>query len=333
MSCPEDRALPDATTTELHTFFPVALAMLEMGSVIPCEIWLRHEEGRDPVLYRGRDLPFTAVHRQRLTDSGVETVYVPFGDAERWAVYMESRLHGRVMDEAAPVEARADLLITTSRSIMKDVLADPSRPETVQRIGALADTICDFMRTPSAVAATVRLMEHDYYTYTHCVHVAVYSVALARAAGIDAPDVLAGIGRGGLMHDCGKCKLPAALINKPGRFTPDEFELMRQHPSFGLQILKETAWPEGLVHDVVHCHHERIDGSGYPRGLVGRTIPEAARIAAICDAFDAMTTDRAYQRARRGQQALRIIHVEERDHYDQRLAEKFIRMLLTPSGS
>lgn len=316
------------SSTGTMTFFPVALAMLETGRIVPCEIWLRHEGATEPVLYRAGNLPFDAAHRRKLQEFGVETVFVPFKDAARWTGYLEGRLRERVADRAVPAEHRAEILITSSRSIMKDVYADPLAPATMERITTVADAICDFMREPSALAATVRVMEHDYYTYTHCLHVAVYGVSLARAAGIDAPDVLAGIGRGALMHDCGKCKLAPALINKPGRFNAEEWEQMKLHPDYGVDVLHETGWRDPLVEEVVACHHERLDGSGYPRAVAGRQVPISARIAAICDAFDAMTTDRAYQRARQGIQALRVLRVEDRDKYDQTLSELFIRMLI-----
>lgn len=320
--------MPTSTLAGPQTYFPVALNLLEPGSVVPCELWLRHDEHHDPVLYRSRHLPFSAGHRDRLSAAGVQTVWVPFTDADTWTHYLEDRLHQRVCDPSIPVASRAEVLIRTSRSIMHDVLAEPRAKGTRARVGTVADSICDFLREPSAVAATVRMMEHDYYTYTHSLHVAVYSVALARAAGIDAPDVLGEIGRGGLMHDCGKCMLAASLINKPGRFSESEWEQMRSHPIYGLQILRETEWPASVVHDVVHSHHERMNGAGYPQGLAGRLIPEAARITAICDAYDAMTTDRAYQRAKKGREALRIIRVDDSQKYDQSLAETFIRMLL-----
>ncbi len=323
----EDRVLTVAGT-ELQTYFPVAITLLEPGSIVPCEIWLRHEDNRPPVLYRARNVAFTAEHRERLVRSGVETLWVPFSDSAQWTTYLEARLHDRIADPARPVEERAEVLITTSRSIMKEVVTNPRAEGTKKRITGLADSVCELMREPSALAATVRLMEHDYYTYTHCLHVALYSVALARAAGIDDDETLGDIGAGALMHDCGKCMLPSVLINKPGRFSETEWDLMRQHPTFGLQVLEETGWDQPTVKDVVHCHHERCDGSGYPQGLPHRLIPDAARIAAICDAYDAMTTDRAYQRARQGVQALQIIHNSERDKYDKQFTELFIRLLL-----
>lgn len=316
------------SSLEVRTYFPVALAMIEINSIVPCELWLKHSGEKEPVLYRSGNLPFTREHKGRLLASGVETVLIPFDHANLWTTYLERRLRERINDPGVPLADRAEVLINTSKAIMKDVLADPRAPETKERVGNLADSICDLMRVPSALETTVRLMEHDYYTYTHCLHVAIYSIALARQAGIDDEQVLSSCGRGGLMHDCGKCKLPASLINKPGRFSESEWELMKKHPDYGMEVLGQTSWSDPLVEMIVHSHHERLDGSGYPQGLAGRSVPEAARITAIADAFDAMTTDRAYQRARRGIQAMKIIHVDEKNRYDSRLTEIFIKMML-----
>ncbi len=314
----------EAPQTATPTFFQVAVEMLEPGSVVPCELWLRHGAGSDPLPYRSGNLPFTAEHRDRLRASGVATVLVPFSDSGTWARYLEGRLAERLADVSVDVAQRAEILVSTSTAIMKDVLVDPAAPGTAQRVGTIADAVAGFLRTRPAVTATVKLMRHDYYTYTHSLHVAVYAVALAQAAGIDAHDALAAIGRGGLMHDCGKCRLPHAVLNKNGPLSRDEWELMKQHPEHGRAILGETGWRDPLVEEVVHAHHERLNGSGYPRGLVGRSIPEAARIAAICDAYDAMTTDRSYHRARRPVDALRVIRGEDRDKYDLRLVDLFI---------
>ena len=319
-----------ATEVAGTTYFRIALATLAPGSVVPCELWLRHGDG-EPVLYRARHLDFTAEHRARLTASGVQTLFVPFSDSASWTAYLEARLHERVSDPGVPAAQRVEVLLEASRPILREILADPRRPGAAARVGNVADAICELMRGPETVAAAVRLMEHDYYTYTHSLHVAIFAVALARACGIDAPDVLASIGRGALMHDCGKVKLPAHVINKPGRLDREEWELMMTHPTHGRDILREAGWNDPVASEVCHCHHERLDGTGYPRGLVGRAIPEAARIAAICDAYDAMTSDRSYKRAMRGAVALACLRRDERTGYDQAILEQFIPLLATRS--
>lgn len=313
-----------------QTFFKVALALLAPGSVVPCELWLRHGAG-EPVLYRARHLDFTSAHRARLAASGVQTLYVPFSDSGAWTAYVEERLHARVTDPDTPIAQRVEVLLEASRPVLREVLEDPRQPHAAVRVGRVADAVCELMRGPETIATAVRLMEHDYYTYTHSLHVAIFAVALARARGLDAPEVLSSIGRGALMHDCGKVGLPARIINKPGRLDRDEWEQMMTHPTRGREILCETGWDDAVALDVCSCHHERLDGTGYPRGLLGKAIPEAARIGAICDAYDAMTSDRSYKRAMRGADALSSLRREERTGYDQEILETFIRLLAVRS--
>lgn len=321
--------MSETTLERESTFFPVALAMLEPGEVLPCEIWIRHEGGQ-PVLYRSANLPFTAEHRQRLLDAGVEHVYVSFAEAEAWNRYLEQRLQDRISDPRTPLVERTRILIDTAAPLMREVLENPAAPGVRERVGHLADAIVHLIDGPEAFATAIQLMEHDYYTYTHCTHVSIYLVALARECGVDAPDVLASLGRAGLMHDCGKCRVPRELINKPGKFTPAEWEQMKRHPVEGARILEEAGWQDDVVREICLRHHERMDGTGYPDGLVGRELGRFTRMAAIVDAFDAMTTDRSYQKGMTGFEALRIIHGRGKDEYDQELVRVFLGLMVRP---
>jgi HD-GYP domain-containing protein (c-di-GMP phosphodiesterase class II) len=312
-----------------NTYFSVALSMLETGSTLPCEIYLRRADAT-PVLYRGVDSAFGESHRQRLMESGIETILIRFVDAERWNRYLEQGLRTRINDPGRPTEERARLLIDVARPLLKEALAQPQAPEVKQRVTELANSVCDLLRQPAAMHATVQLMQHDYYTYTHSLHVAIYSVALARARRIDAEDLLASISAGALMHDCGKCKLPVHLINRAGRLSNAEWELMQAHPSEGARIVQAREWNDQIVGEMCLMHHERLDGSGYPRGVLAAQIPEAARIVAIADAYDAMTTDRSYQQALTGAAAMKILRRDHASRYDQNLVEQLIRLLLDP---
>jgi putative nucleotidyltransferase with HDIG domain len=187
------------------------------------------------------------------------------------------------------------------------------------------------MGQPSALGHAVRLMSHDYYTYTHCLQVSMYAIALAQVCGERDTERLAALGRGCLMHDIGKCDLPRDVLNKPGPLNGAEWELIRSHPKRGVSLLQKHGWNDAEVFELVACHHERLDGSGYPFGLSAREISFPVRVASICDAFDAMTTDRSYERAKRGVEALTIIRSHGRDSYDQRIVDYFIRSLLQPA--
>ena len=144
-----------------------------------------------------------------------------------------------------------------------------------------------------SLAQTVELK--DPYTRGHCDRVADYAEQLARVAGVEEP-LLTCIRHGSILHDCGKIGVPEELLNFPGKLTLEEFEIIKKHPDWGTQVAREANLPEAVV-NVILYHHERIDGSGYPAGLAGEKIPIEARIAAIADVFDALTSDRPYRKA------------------------------------
>ena len=210
-------------------------------------------------LLRGaaRSLPGERVieHCRRLLDAGVEHVYISFKEAEAWNRYLEDQLRDRISDPGRPLEERAKILLDTAAPLMREVLDNPASPGVKERVGNLADAIVDLIDGPEAFATAVQVMGHDYYTYTHCTHVSIYLVALAREIGIDAPDLLRSLGRAGLMHDCGKCRIPRELINKPGRFTATEWEAMKRHPVEGVRILEEAGWDDEIVREVFLQNH------------------------------------------------------------------------------
>jgi HD-GYP domain-containing protein (c-di-GMP phosphodiesterase class II) len=148
--------------------------------------------------------------------------------------------------------------------------------------------------------ATVRALSNavearDAYTSKHAERVAAYGLELARAAGLDVADSPQ-IEFGFLLHDVGKLAVPDAILFKSGRLTEEEYALVRRHPVIGTEILRDIDFlGEGKL--VVRHHHERWDGTGYPDGLAGEAIPFAARVFAVADALDALTTDRPYRPA------------------------------------
>ena len=315
--------------SEPQTLFPVPIAMLEPGAVVPCDLWVK--EGRSaPVLYRGKQLPFTELQRDRLVGRGVERLYVAFEDSSAWAGYLDDRFHSRVLDRTRPIDERAAILVESSRSLMREVLEDPGAASARPRVENLSAAIQEMTSNAESLTATVRLLRHDYYTYTHSVHVAIYLTGLAQAHGIDDPELVRAIARGGLLHDCGKVSLPVRILIKKGKLDEQEWGLVRTHPSEGARILLTAEWEEDEVIALTELHHERIDGSGYPHGHGGESLPDFVRMIAICDAYDAITTDRPYEPAMRGAEALTILKGNHGHRYDQAMLNTFIRMLLDP---
>jgi putative nucleotidyltransferase with HDIG domain len=133
----------------------------------------------------------------------------------------------------------------------------------------------------------------DTYTYGHSERVASYAVAIAEAMALDPVDVMT-IRVGASLHDIGKVRIPPNILNKPGKLTPEEFDMIKMHPQWGLEILDDIEFP-WLIKPIVRSHHEKMDGSGYPDGLSGNDIPLHAQIVCVADVFDAMTSARSYQ--------------------------------------
>lgn len=165
----------------------------------------------------------------------------------------------------------------------------------------------------------------DPYTRGHCDRVADYAEQLALAAGVEEP-LLTCIRHGSILHDCGKIGVPEEVLNFPGKLTLEEFEIIKKHPDWGTQVAREANLPEAVV-NVIQYHHERLDGSGYSAGLAGETIPLEARIAAIADVFDALTSDRPYRKANSIGEAITVLNGLA-GQLDNKLLETFIKRVI-----
>jgi ribonuclease P protein subunit RPR2 len=174
--------------------------------------------------------------------------------------------------------------------------------------------------------ATVRALSNavearDAYTGKHAERVAAYGITIARALGIARPESPE-IEFGFLLHDIGKVAIPDAILYKPGKLTDEERRLMSRHPAIGAEIVGGVEFLAEAV-DVVRSHHERWDGTGYPDGLAGEEIPLAARVFAVADVFDALTTDRPYRQAIPMVQAREIISRGSGSHFDPAVIDAF----------
>jgi diguanylate cyclase (GGDEF)-like protein/putative nucleotidyltransferase with HDIG domain len=161
----------------------------------------------------------------------------------------------------------------------------------------------------------------------HIRRVQATAAALAQAAGMS-PNEIEGVKVAALLHDIGKLAVPEHILTKPGRLTPDEFERVRIHPMIGAEIIRAVPFPYPVA-TFIQSHHERWDGSGYPDGLLGDRIPLGARVLAVVDYFDALTTDRPYHRAMSRESALDILRSEAGKALDPMLVGRFIELLPT----
>jgi HD-GYP domain-containing protein (c-di-GMP phosphodiesterase class II) len=194
----------------------------------------------------------------------------------------------------------------------------------------LAQRVVD---SADALVWLTHLKSRDEYTATHCVNVCVLALTVGRFLGLK-PNALFPLGLGALLHDLGKLRVPQEILNKPGRLTEEEFQLMKAHPELGHLMLRDSEKlpPESL--DIVLHHHERLDGRGYPHGLSGFAIDRLTKIVSIVDVYDAITSDRAYHDAISPASALKNMYSWAPNNFEPELIEGFIRCIgIYPTGS
>ncbi|MCC6772411.1 MAG: diguanylate cyclase, partial [Gemmatimonadaceae bacterium] len=170
----------------------------------------------------------------------------------------------------------------------------------------------------------------DRYTQGHCERVADVACQIAAAAGLDESELL-WFRIGALLHDVGKLIVPSEVLNKPGRLTKEEWELMKRHPIAGVELLSDVEFPWDIL-PIVRSHHECWDGSGYPDGLVADEIPLVARIVCLADVYDALTTERSYKRAIPHDEALNVMRRDAGRQFDPQLFETFEQLMRGPGA-
>jgi len=175
----------------------------------------------------------------------------------------------------------------------------------------------------SSLQALVTALDfRDNETHGHSYRVVEYAVMVATELGVGEPD-LTWIRRGAILHDVGKIGIPDSILNKPGKLDPGEWDEMKRHPEMGYRMLQHIRFLEPAL-DIVLCHQERFDGTGYPRGLKGEEIPLGARIFAVVDTFDAMTSDRPYRKALTIDDACKEIQDWSGRQFDPAVAAAFL---------
>jgi putative nucleotidyltransferase with HDIG domain len=319
----------DLAPTE--AFIPVDLDGIVLDTVLDFNLFLPAERGR-LLFFRSPNLEFNATHRNRLIDNNVHTVYIRAQESGRYHQYLEQHLPSVIASPDVAPKRKADILYTVSSNVVRDCLSDPRSDAIVPRTKRIAESTIEFvLRSDRSVSQLGALMATDYYTYTHSINVSVFAVALAHKAGVSRQD-MADFATGALLHDIGKSEVPKALLTKAGRLSDEEFRQIQEHVVIGERLLNAHRSLSAMAMIPVKQHHEKLDGSGYPRGLEKDRVHLFGRISAIADCFDAMTTNRSYQRAMKPYDALLLMRTKLHGKFDQELLESFIRLLKAPDA-
>lgn len=322
----------------------IKVDQLRLGMFI-CELdgpWMNHPFWRSKMLLTERDdlrkIIDAGIRRVRIdTSRGIDTEKVAIAAAEPVAAV------------AKPITAAAPLAPTSMEEELRRAARICSRGKEAvasmfheARMGKAIDTAAvaplveeisaSVQRNPGALISLARLKNKDDYTYMHSVAVCALMVALSRQLGLDEAQTRSA-GIAGLLHDMGKAASPETILNKPGKLTDAEFNVMRQHPVAGHAMLLEARGADEIALDVCLHHHEKIDGSGYPHKLKGDEISQFAKMAAICDVYDAVTSERPYNKGWAPADTIRKMAGWE-GHFDPDIFAAFVRSMgIYPIGS
>jgi putative nucleotidyltransferase with HDIG domain len=204
----------------------------------------------------------------------------------------------------------------------------------VENAQVLVEEISEsILRQPHALISLARLKNADEYTYMHSVAVCALMIALARQLDLE-EDLVHEAGLAGLLHDLGKMAIPNKILNKPGKLTDEEFETIKSHPQIGASILIDNPLVSPLVLDVIMHHHEKTDGSGYPHKLKGENISLLAKMGAVCDVYDAITSNRPYKKGWAPAESIRKMAEWSKGHFDEAVFQSFVKTVgIYPTGS
>lgn len=300
----------------------------------------KHDQGQLAIANAGQIKHRDAI--SRLTQSGIKYVWV---DTERSADHcgfkkkasnnsqLESKKSSLTREKQ---QAQAKEILTQAKDLIRKVLSETFEGKAIEvaPFGALADSMIESaLLDADALKCMSALRSKDAYLLEHSVNVAFLLVTFGKYLKLDR-SMLREMAIGGILHDIGKIKVDNKVLHKPGKLTPEEFEHMKLHQVFALDIMNEAKGLSQMSKDICLMHHEKLDGRGYPRGLKGDEIPLHGRMSCIVDIFDALTATRCYKEAMSPAAAFKILLSLTPFHLDQELVYEFIRCIgVYPVGS
>ncbi len=328
----------------------IAVQDLRLGMYIHelCGSWMEHP------FWRSRFLLTQQNDLKTLLASGIREVWIDTAKGADVTQGATARTDEDVAEETEYLLREADKSLFTSTTSMADEvrqamkLCNTAKQSVVdmfstarmgkaievgQALTLVEDIANSASRHPHALISLARLKNVDEYTYMHSVAVCGLMIALARQLNMNEERVREA-GLAGLLHDIGKIAITNQILNKPGKLTDTEFAVMKTHPERGLRILQNSDSVSPAVLDVCLHHHEKIDGTGYPHGLRGDDISLLARMGAVSDVYDAITSDRPYKQGWLPAEAIRKMAEWSKGHFDDAVFQAFVKTVgIYPIGS
>ena len=304
----------------------IRMASIHPSTAVPFDVYV-HINGRYVHYLRSGD-NLAADKIQNFEKKAPDSFFIKVSDRQAYKDFIQQTLN----DAKLNPKEKALILRESSFSLVEELFESPDVARALEESREIIDQFVDFMdNEPESMAYLIGLSSHDFYTYTHSLDVSIYSLGLGQVAGYSGND-LKELGEGALFHDIGKRHVSVDIITKDGPLDDMEWALMQKHPTYGLKILTEHKASEA-VRACCFEHHESFLGNGYPQQLEGPEIHHMARIVAITDTYDALTTKRSYNQPMTPTDSLEFMKNKLVGRYDKELMEAMYSVLFKMNES
>lgn len=310
------------TETKQHSsggrYKPIHLDTVFVGMDINFDLYIKYEHSQRYTLYRHKGHLFTEADKLRVVTNEA-ALFIRFGEFEHYNKYVENKLNDVLADATLDVETKGKFLYTATINYVNEIFEIPNNISDLSRSKALVHNILTCISGAKEIQDLMNpLVQHCFYTYTHSAQTTTLALVLARHAFKDAvEDFFIEVGTGGLLHDIGKIHISKDILNKPGTLTPEEFEVMKHHTEYGLEILKRQNINSSIVINMVKQHHEKMDGTGYPSRLSADEISKVGKLTAVADVYAALVSDRPYRPRMEHDVAIHIMEHEMKGSFDE----------------
>jgi HD-GYP domain-containing protein (c-di-GMP phosphodiesterase class II) len=249
------------------------------------------------------------------------------GEEHTYGIDSQRYLALVVASEEVPLVKRSRIVYDVTCNLLESLFASQGSKEDMAALkGIVSHTITLILSDRRSLRTLMAISSYDYYTYTHSVDVGVYAVGFGNYLGFSKEE-LKKLGYAAMMHDIGKSRIDDAIINKDGPLTGKEFEAIQKHPEYSYEFLCYHGEEDQDILDGVRYHHEKHNGTGYPKRMCGDEIPIFAQIIAISDVFSALTTNRSYKKALSTFESLSLMKNTMQDKLGNKLLMQFIRFI------
>ncbi len=315
----------------MSNYIAITHSSLVKNTKIGCDLYLKSRVNGDIryILFCRRDKIFCDERKKELIEKNIEKLFIRAVDYASYFKYQEKNLQDILTDEKISSEEKSHVVYNTAKYLAQDLLSNSRSGlnTKVKRATKWVDNTVNYiLHDKNAFPSLLKVTTHDYYTYTHSVHISVLGLLFGRHIHLDIHN-LKSLGIGGLVHDLGKVEIPLEILNKPGRLTKREFEIIKKHPEIGIEFLKGGTDLDEKSLKVVIQHHENYDGTGYPNRIGGKDIHLFGRISRIIDVYDAITTNRCYRKALTPYDALLEMTENMKNCFEKELFKEFVYFL------